>query len=100
MSNHYWPGQSVCDPEQNQTASYFSRVVVTSEEPAKVFYMSKDTYVQIYIDKLNKQRDLRQQIVSTNFMTFTTWDAQRLKNLLYDVKERILNQDECLCREG
>ena len=30
LSNHYWPGQSVCDPEQNQSATYFSRVIVTS----------------------------------------------------------------------
>ena len=47
-------GMSVCDPVQNQTASYFSRVIVTSKEPTRVFYMSKETYINIYVEEINK----------------------------------------------
>ena len=100
LANHYWPGQSVCDPEQNQSASYFSKVKVTSDEPAKVFYMSHHTYMQIYIDKLNQLRENRMKEVAANFQIFAEWEYQRLKNLLFEVKERILDKGECLCRES
>ena len=54
LVNRYHPGMSVCDPVQNQTASYFSRVIVTSKEPTRVFYMSKETYINIYVEEINK----------------------------------------------
>ena len=38
--------------------------------------------------------------ITTRFETFEKWEYQKLNSLLFEVKERILQKDECLCREG
>ena len=100
LVNEYFPGQSVCDPELNQTATVHSHVVVTSKTPAKLFILNASTYVQVYQEKLLRLRDKRQRIVAEKFAPFNTWIDERLKNFITEAKVRILNKDEILCREN
>lgn len=51
------------------------------------------------MDKLNRTRRHTMKIVKENFSPFNNWEDSRLKVLMLDVKERILNKDEVLIRE-
>ena len=99
LVNEYYPGQSFSDPILNETASYTSQVSVTCNKPAMLFYLTKPAYVQIFIDKLNEMQNARLKLVSENFSPFNSWEETRLKNLLMNARERVLNADECLIRE-
>ena len=76
-----------------------SEVTVTSSVAAKMFYLDKKSYLQIYMDKLNRTRRHTMKIVKENFSPFNNWEDSRLKVLMLEVKERILNKDEVLIRE-
>lgn len=99
LLNEYYPGQSVCDPYRNETAPLASLVTVTSRKPAKLFYLTKSAYEQIYIDKLNEVARKRVRMLKENFAPFNAWEDMRLKHLLIGSKQRVLAEGECLIRE-
>ena len=82
LLNEYWPGQSFGDPLLNETTSAATTVKVTCSKNAKFFVLSRSSYMQVYIDKLNELNKERFAIVKEHFQPFNTWDESRLKNLL------------------
>ena len=58
LINEYYPGQSFGDPFLNETTAIHNRVTVGSK-PAKIFYLMKSNYLQIYIDRLNDLNNTR-----------------------------------------
>ena len=63
---------------------------VTSKTPAKFFTLKKNSYVQIYIDRLNEMAIWRHKLLKENYSPFNVWDDNRLKNMLLGAKERVL----------
>ena len=98
LVNEYFPGQSFGDPFLNETTAIHHRVTVGSK-PAKIFYLMKSNYLQIYIDKLNDVNNNRLKVIRENYIPFNSWSENRLKNLFINAKERVMNNDECLIRE-
>jgi len=55
--------------------------------------------MQIFNDKINKIRMHQQIEVKEHFAPFNIWEDQRLRSLMLEAKQRILNNEECLIRE-
>ena len=90
LKNEYFPGQSIGDPFLNETTAIHNRVTVGSK-PAKIFYLMKSNYLQIYIDKLNDVNKNRLKVIKENFIPFNSWSENKLKNLFINAKERVMN---------
>jgi signal-transduction protein with cAMP-binding, CBS, and nucleotidyltransferase domain len=95
MLNTYHAGESFGDPEINMCTPFSSRICITSNE-TKIVQISRETFYQIYQNRLNAINLEKQKSFLDNFSVFKTWDAKKLKIVAEAAKTRIMQKDEVL----
>lgn len=93
--NLYKAGQSLGDPEINFRTPLSTRVVV-AQNNTKVVSISRESFYQVYANKLNNIIHARKAALLEHFVLFSTWNEQKLKNVCELMKSRILEKDEVL----
>ena len=95
LLNMYKTGQSVGDPEFNFRTPLSTRLVVTSPK-TKVVALSRESFYQVFANKMNSVMHARSHALVENFAVFKTWNDQKIKNVCEMMKTRKMQKGEVL----
>jgi hypothetical protein len=87
------------DPTLNANLSYYSKLVVTSPFPARVFHLREKQHTQTIADELRRRVEIRIRDVPDLFGVFKNWEDKKIRKIMAEMVEINLKEGECLFRD-